>query len=147
MTLGRVMVVEDNDDVLRVSSDILHTAGFTVIECRSAEEAVTKVHDAEVVFLGLDLPGMSGEELVAWLRARGNYIPIVIVSAWEDRAYDLKHVRSYDIVHILTKPVPPEKLIEKAKAGIQISREIQYISEASTKIKGFMERETMRKER
>lgn len=90
MSDGRVKVlyVEDEPSLTELLRAGLGLFGMVVspIYC-SAEELLGKVHTpefaaADILFLDIRLPGLTGLELARRLRARGDTRPIVIVSAY-----------------------------------------------------------------
>src|SRR4051794_3354103 len=59
-TSSVVLVVEDEMLVRMIAAEVLAEAGFTVIECASAEEALAVLHaraDVQVVFTDVNMPG------------------------------------------------------------------------------------------
>ena len=84
---GRVLVVDDEDEVRRLVRDILLEAGYEVVEasCGSdamaLDEAGASPFDAAV--LDVVMPGMGGRELASRLRARSPALPIVLVSGYD----------------------------------------------------------------
>lgn len=82
MTGERVLIVDDEPQILRFLRPALNAAGYNVIEAESGGEALRKVATMapDLVVLDLGLPDMDGKEVVSRLRA-WTQIPIVILSA------------------------------------------------------------------
>jgi DNA-binding response OmpR family regulator len=85
-----VVVVVEPDVLVRMAiSDYLRQCGYTVVECRSAEE-VLRVLDAgrpvDIVFSEVALPEMSGFELAKCLRARDSSIGVILTYGAEGAA-------------------------------------------------------------
>ena len=80
---GRVLVVDDHDQVRRSMADILGHAGHRVDQCSSAAEALRTVDGQEydVIISDLKMPGMNGLEFVETLHHRGNEARVVMVTA------------------------------------------------------------------
>lgn len=135
---GTILVVDDDAGVRDYVSGLLREAGYTVLEAIDGQDAKRKVHGADVIFLDLDMPNVTGEDFVAWLRARGNYVPVVVMTAWEDRAHALRRIKSYDIVHILLKPMKPEQVLHRAMACNSFTKRCSVIGAASTEIRNFI---------
>lgn len=79
-----VLVVED-EALIRIATVIgLEDAGFTVLECDSADAAIAILErrtDINVVFSDVDMPGsMDGLKLVAYVRDRWPPIALIVAS-------------------------------------------------------------------
>jgi len=87
MMKPRVVFVVDDDESARSGiARLLRTAGHDVRAFDSAEEFLD-AYDPETfgcMVLDARMPGMSGEELHAELKARGVQLPIIVVSADDD---------------------------------------------------------------
>jgi two-component system KDP operon response regulator KdpE len=78
-----VLVVDDESSLRRVLRTSLRNSGFAVEEARTAEEAleVMKERSFDLALLEINMPGMNGVELCRELRASGQAIGIVMVTA------------------------------------------------------------------
>jgi CheY-like chemotaxis protein len=81
----KVLLVDDDDAVLKLEARILAAHGYEVREARSALEALGAVREEEpaLVLIDLMMPGMSGLELCQRLRSDGRtaHLPVVFVTA------------------------------------------------------------------
>ncbi|MGC5781081.1 response regulator [Methylobacterium sp. NFXW15] len=79
-----ILVVEDEPLQLMMAVDLVETAGFDVVEARSADEAVRILEnrlDIRVVFTDIDMPGgVDGMKLAAMIRDRWPPIELIIIS-------------------------------------------------------------------
>ena len=70
----RVLVVEDNDDVGRFSTELLEDLGYTVRRVANASDALAILAEDEfavdLVFSDVIMPGMNGVELAGIIRER-----------------------------------------------------------------------------
>ena len=85
---GRVLVVEDDEDVRDVLVEILRDEGFTVWFAQDGREALEMLSSGgalpEVVLLDLMMPRLNGAELLASARATVpgfSSVPVVVISA------------------------------------------------------------------
>ena len=79
----KVLVVED-DDGLREAIEVLLDAAGIKTACYASAEALLAAHafaDALCIISDIKLPEMSGFELLAELRARGNSPPVIVITA------------------------------------------------------------------
>jgi two-component system response regulator FixJ len=78
----RICVVEDDEAVRASTRVLLEARGFLVCDFADAESflAATDGSDADCIVLDHSLTGMSGLDLIALLRSRGVWTPVVMVS-------------------------------------------------------------------
>ncbi len=105
----RILLIEDHADSRRNLRRLIEQRGHEVIACASAEEAEAELAKGErFPFLILDwmLPGKSGVELCADLRARpnGDEMYILLVTARADLE-DLEQALASGANDYLTKPL------------------------------------------
>lgn len=90
---ARVLVVDDDPDLQRVVSRMLHGDGFSVSAVSSAEEAFDHLRDqsADLLVLDWNLPGMTGVEFCRRLKKQRSWsrLPVLFLTA---------HASSQDIV-------------------------------------------------
>jgi DNA-binding response OmpR family regulator len=79
----RLLVVEDDAGLITALHDGLRTRGFAVDRATSAERALDLlgVNPYDLVTLDLGLPGMDGLTFLRRLRAKGNAIPVLVLTA------------------------------------------------------------------
>jgi two-component system cell cycle response regulator DivK len=84
MSLGRVLVVEDNSKNLKLVRDVLTYSGFEVIEATSGEDGVRLAQETtpDLILMDLLLPGIDGAEALRRIRSTGNQVPVVAVTAF-----------------------------------------------------------------
>jgi two-component system cell cycle response regulator DivK len=95
MSLGRVLVVEDNARNLKLVRDVLTYSGFDVIEATSGEDGVRLATEAtpDLVLMDLQLPGIDGAEALRRIRTGGSQVPVVAVTAF---AMNNDRVRAFE---------------------------------------------------
>ena len=78
----QLLVVEDDPDINGVLCTILRKEGYTVHAAFSGSEArlLLEQEAFSLVLLDLMLPGLTGEELLAWLR-QSRFMPVIVISA------------------------------------------------------------------
>jgi CheY-like chemotaxis protein/two-component sensor histidine kinase len=83
---GRVLLVEDEALVRASTADMLVELGYEVEEAETAAEALERVEAGlpDIVVTDHLMPGLSGTELAAALRARHPGLPVLIVSGYAD---------------------------------------------------------------
>ncbi|WP_129792440.1 response regulator [Sphingosinicella sp. CPCC 101087] len=83
---GRVLLVEDNDEVGEFAHSLLSEIGHHVEWVRSGEEALELIEsrDFDVVFSDVVMPGMSGLELAEALRRLRPGLPVILTTGYSD---------------------------------------------------------------
>jgi two-component system KDP operon response regulator KdpE len=117
--LPRILVCDDEPQILRALKVILRDAGFEAVSAASGEEALDRaaVKPPEAAILDLMLPDIDGVELTRRLR-EWSEMPIVVLSAVgeEDRKVEALAAGADDYV---TKPVGPRELIARLEAALR----------------------------
>ncbi len=80
---ARILLVDDDVEVVEVVSAMLEAVGFVVTPARSGEEGLGKLERATFDLLVLDwtLPGMSGLDLCRAVRGRWSKLPVLFLTA------------------------------------------------------------------
>jgi PAS domain S-box-containing protein len=112
-TIGRgyrILVVEDNDDVGRFSTELLEDLGYTVRRVANATDALKILaadeFTVDLVFSDVIMPGMNGVELAGVIRERYPGLPVVLTSGYSNVLAENAH-RGFDLIQ---KPYSVEAL-------------------------------------
>lgn len=109
----RVLIVEDDASLREAVSDTLKLSDYEVIEADCGEAAIVRLNEAPVDFIVSDvnMPGMDGHELLAYVRQNQPQIPFLLVTAYAtvEKAVSALHAGAIDY---LVKPFQPEQLID-----------------------------------
>jgi CheY-like chemotaxis protein len=120
MTALKKILVVDDDPVVGISFDrVLSGKGYAVITARDGEEALDKLarEDYDAVFTDLKMPGMSGIEVAARVKAARPWLPVVIVTGYGSEANEAK-AREAGVAAFLRKPLSPEMIEDSAQAAV-----------------------------
>lgn len=117
------LVVDDEVELLDVLKAVLvEEADFRVITAAAPELVVPLLETAnpEVLLLDLRLPGQSGWDLLAALRAKPRFrtLPVLIVSGADDLVQRARTLND-PWVDYLPKPVDLEALLEHVKTLVE----------------------------
>jgi len=121
--MAHLLIIED-DELLRDGlSAQLTLAGHSLVACANGEDAQTQLQTQRFdgMVLDLGLPGMSGMELLHWLRQRLAALPVLILTArdsMEDRVQGLNAGAD----DYLTKPFDMAELQARLGALLRRSR-------------------------
>ena len=119
--MGNILIVEDDPNIRKLVRVNLVKRGYTVSEAEDSHQAMTLFQEVPVdlVLLDLLLPGLSGVDVCAWMRARSD-VPIVVLSARLEE--DLK-VAALDAGadDYVTKPFGGDELMARVRAFLRRS--------------------------
>ncbi len=106
----RLLLVDDDRELLATLSDRLERDGFSVLAAASGPEALDHLDSwrPEIVVLDLMMPGMDGEELAARIKRRED-LPIIVLSAITAGESKVKLIERYADDYI-TKPFDYDEL-------------------------------------
>jgi len=113
----RILVIEDEPQLLNLISDQLTAAGFMVDQCSDGREGlyIASEYPLDAAIVDIGLPGLSGLEIVATLRKQGSLLPILLLTAqssWQDKVIGLEAGAD----DYLAKPFQSEELLARIKA-------------------------------
>lgn len=105
-----ILVAEDDNDISRLLCSIIRKSGYMPQPAFSGTEALLYLEQREwsMVLLDLMLPGMTGEELLQWIRLRGG-VPVIIISAKGEQQTKVSALRG-GADDFITKPFDIEEV-------------------------------------
>jgi CheY-like chemotaxis protein len=110
-----LLLLDDDPLVLRTAERLLQRAGYRVTTAGSGDEAVALLDDVglDIALIVTDvvMPGMSGPELVARRRARGDERPVVFMSGFVGDAFTEAPRLDPDAI-LVAKPFTTASLVE-----------------------------------
>lgn len=118
----RLLIVEDNVELVRMLRQRLDQAGFPVDHAGTAEDALLMLAVGQygAVVLDVGLPDGDGRAVARTMRARGDATPVIMLTAYgsvTDRVEGLA-AGSDDY---LVKPFAPEELVARVQALLRRS--------------------------
>jgi FixJ family two-component response regulator len=115
-----VAIVDDDQSIQRALKDLMESAGLLALCFGSAEEFLESNQFNEIACLAADIrmPGMSGLDLQAKLKAQGCRIPIIFITAHGDDQMKMQAMEA-GAVDFLSKPFDDEVLLERLRAALK----------------------------
>lgn len=117
LTNLRILIVDDDEQIREVLSDMLAIGGHVVTVCSDGFEALEEVkqHDFNLIITDLGMAGMSGLDLAGLVHEQKPEVPVALITGWGSQ---LNHdeVALAGVKAVLAKPFHLEeinKLIEK----------------------------------
>ena len=109
----RVLLVDDDDAVLRASALMLERAGFAVTAVNDGASALAALDEGRhsVVVSDIMMDGMSGLELLRFIKERDPDLPVVMITGGPTlaTAIEARHAGAH---RYLLKPIAMEEFIE-----------------------------------
>jgi len=117
MKQPRILVVDDENGVRELISDVLHLESFHVTTASDGLEALglLRKSDFDLMILDVSMPKMDGFTLLEKLREEKNTIPALMLSARNDRSDVTTGLRSGADDYV-TKPFGIEELVLRVKS-------------------------------
>jgi two-component system, OmpR family, alkaline phosphatase synthesis response regulator PhoP len=118
----RVLVVDDEEDILELVTFNLAKDGYQVVTAASGEEALrqTKQGTPDLILLDLMLPGLDGLDVCRALKSNEDtvHIPIIMLTAKTEDA-DIVAGLELGADDYITKPFSPRVLLARLKAVLR----------------------------
>ena len=118
----KVLVVDDEEDVVEVIQDRLEAYGFTVVTAGNGLEALKKLSAERFdgVFLDVKMPEMGGIEALEEIRKRDRKIPVIIITSSSTREAAIEAMAKGANEYVL-KPFEWEELKAKIEKVYDIT--------------------------
>ncbi len=108
---GRVLLVDDDKEILRLLRDMIRMSGHKVFATSDAEEALELIENKEfdLVFSDMGMPVVSGWEIAKKVKDRSPLVPVILITGWGTQ-YEEEDLTRQCIDLVLSKPLGYEKL-------------------------------------
>jgi len=118
--VNRILIAEDEPGIASFLRKGLEAAGYTTLVVEDGTIAATAARDRDfdLVILDLGLPGMDGNDALAEIRARGERMPVIILTARSGVA-DTVAGLELGADDYVTKPFSFEELLARVKARLR----------------------------
>lgn len=124
---GTALVVDDEPAVRTVTSEVLASLGYQVLEAEGgvAAQRLFQEHAGEIriVLLDLAMPDMNGEETLRELRKLRADVPIVLLTAYAQDEFRSRFLPG-DLAGFVAKPFSREELVEALSQASTVRRRV-----------------------
>ena len=119
MTKDLISVVDDDESIRRTTTFLIESFGFRAAAFESAENFLKsgQLHDTSCLIVDVQMPGMNGLELQSELAAAGYGIPIIFITAYENKA-SRRQAMQAGAVAFLGKPFSDEELLQTVRSAL-----------------------------
>jgi len=118
MTKKRILVVEDNEQNLYLTTFLLEKHGYDVVQARNGQQGLefAASEHPDLILLDIQLPVMDGYEVARRLKQTGETksIPIVAVTSYA-MAGDRETILATGCEGYIEKPIDPDIFFEQIK--------------------------------
>jgi len=127
MAPPRILIVDDQRDILRLIHATLDTLGhqLEIHEAPSGEEALLETSRNRIDMLISDykLPGITGVELMAKVRAKNPEVKTILITAMTDKR-TREDIRAAGALAIFDKPIPLADFLDVVERSLNLKRTI-----------------------
>ncbi len=118
--MTRILIVEDEERIVSFLEKGLRASGYTTVAVGTGPDAVALGRDDafDLLILDLGLPGMDGHEVLRTLRARGERMPVIILTA-RDSVEDTVAGLERGADDYMTKPFRFEELLARVRLRLR----------------------------
>ena len=120
MTKNLISVVDDDDSVCRTTTLLIESLGFRAAAFESAESFLRSgpLNDTSCLIVDVQMPGMNGLQLQSHLAASGCGIPIIFITAYDDKESRQRAIQA-GAVAFLGKPFSDEHLLQTIRSALR----------------------------
>ncbi len=121
---AHILVVDDDPRITDLLRRVLAYEGYSTATAASGTEALNRTLERppDLIVLDIMLPGLDGLEVAQRLRAAGDYVPILMLTARDMVADRVKGLET-GADDYLVKPFAPDELVARVKALLRRSQE------------------------
>jgi FixJ family two-component response regulator len=120
-----ISVVDDDECIRRTTTLLIESFGFRAAAFESADGFLRsgQLHDTSCLIVDVQMPGMNGLQLQSRLAAEGCGIPIIFITAYDDKESRRRAMQA-GAVAFLGKPFNDEELLKTIHSALhEFSRE------------------------
>lgn len=141
MSKARILIVDDDESLRRVTELQMEELGYTVRTAPGGVEAlgILEREPQDLVLTDLKMPGMGGLELLREVRERWPETTVIVITAFGtvETAVEAMKAGAYDYI---TKPVHPDELelsVARALERVQLIEEVRSLRTTLDRKYGF----------
>lgn len=121
--IPRILVVDDNAEMVELMRELLNSRGYDVVAVRDVEQAEIEIHrhSPDLVLSDVIMPGRSGYELCRQLKSDPStrLIPFVLITGLSDRENKVKGIEA-GADDFLNKPIFPAELFARVNSLLKL---------------------------
>lgn len=120
---GTVLVIDDEEDILRLTKDLLAPVGYNVLTAKDGREGINifkeRKDEIRVILLDMIMPGMSGREVFQKLKEIDQKVKVILCSGYSEEGFnEIKQLLKTGIIDFVQKPFSRTTLALALKKAI-----------------------------
>ena len=120
---AKILLVDDNEDFLDSTKDVLETEGYQVVTAANGEDAVALAGSQHfnIVLMDIKMPGINGVESFLKMKAQNPEVQVILFTAYslEDL---ISQARAEGVLAILPKPINIPELLKTITVVLEKNR-------------------------
>ena len=123
MLMGRVFIVDDDENVRKTLGLVLKQSGYEVLEAADGEEAIAAIESystdfsLQVIICDIDLPKVNGHDVIAFIREKLPMVPVIVLTGYPD-VQGAASLFKQGVVDYLIKPGRAQTLLDAVRRAI-----------------------------
>ena len=123
MHMGRVFIVDDDENVRKTLGLVLKQSGYEVFEAADGEEAIAAIESystdfsLQVIICDIDLPKVNGHDVIAFIREKLPTVPVIVLTGYPD-VQGAASLFKQGVVDYLIKPGRAQTLLDAVRRAI-----------------------------
>ncbi len=120
MPRNLISIVDDNESICRTTTRLIESFGLRAAAFKSAEIFLRsgQLRDTSCLILDVQMPRMNGLQLQSHLAAEGCGIPIIFITAYDDKESRRRAMQA-GAVAFLGKPFSDEQLLQTIRSTLR----------------------------
>ena len=122
-TLSVISVIDDDASVRTATNNLLSSHGYLIQTFGSADDFLQSacLDDSSCVIADVQMPGMSGLDLLTHMRAQGYTVPLIFITAFPDESVRVRALKA-GAIGFLAKPFAGPVLIDCIETALNQHR-------------------------
>jgi len=138
--MPKILLIDDEDDILRVLSMSLRSDGYEVVTAASGKEGIEVFQDQlpQIILTDIKMPGMDGLQVLRHIKELSPDTEVIIITGHGDIDSAIEALQ-YGASDFINKPVKDEALsiaLKRAEEKLHIRRQLkEYTTDLETMVK------------
>jgi FixJ family two-component response regulator len=117
--LSVIAVIDDDASVRTATNNLLTSHGYSVDTFLSAEDFLLSANPdhSSCIVADVQMPGMSGLDLMTHMRSRGNNVPFIFITAFPDQSIRARALKA-GAIGFLAKPFAGPALVDCVETAL-----------------------------
>ena len=124
--LGRILIVDDEPDLVSLLATVLESSGYSVYPSSSADHAIAYIlkNKIDLILTDVKMPGGSGFDLMGLSEFINEDVPVIIMSGHVDEDTLILDGVGEGAIDYLQKPFTMEHLIDTVRKNLNSKKAV-----------------------